>query len=47
MKLEYVEIVDMQTLHSVNNYNDIKNLIICIVVFLGEIRLIDNIKLFY
>lgn len=47
MKLEYVDIADINTLQAIDDFSDEKNMIICIVVFLGEIRLIDNIKLFY
>jgi pantoate--beta-alanine ligase len=43
MKLEYFEIVDKQTLLAVKNLTDSKNCIACIALFLGKIRLIDNI----
>ena len=44
MKLEYFEIVDSQTLLPIY-FKKEDNVIACIAVFLGEIRLIDNIIL--
>lgn len=46
MKLEYFEIVDKQSLLPVKNLTDSKNCIACIALFLGKIRLIDNIIIF-
>ncbi|MBE9491633.1 MAG: pantoate--beta-alanine ligase [Bacteroidetes bacterium] len=45
MKLEYIEIVDKQTLLPISSLDENKRCIACIAVYLGEVRLIDNIKL--
>lgn len=47
MQLEYFEIVDSTNLIPINDAskNTINGRIACIAVFLGEIRLIDNIKI--
>jgi pantoate--beta-alanine ligase len=45
-RVEYVEIVDMESLRPVNDWNDSKHVIICVAVFLGQVRLIDNMVLF-
>ena len=44
MKLEYFEIVNTETLVPVNVIDDSYSRIACIAVYLGNIRLIDNIK---
>ena len=46
MKLEYFEIVDKKTLSQGTKLLRNKNLIACIALFLGKIRLIDNIAIF-
>ncbi len=46
MKLEYFEIVDMYTLKSIRTWAESKNVIACIAVYVGNVRLIDNIILF-
>ncbi len=46
MKLEYFEVVDMETLMPIKKRTDNKNIIACIAVYLNKIRLIDNIILF-
>ncbi|MCW3071948.1 MAG: Pantothenate synthetase [Bacteroidetes bacterium] len=45
MQLEYFEIVDAETLQPVNDYKDAKNVVACIALKLGNVRLIDNIIL--
>ncbi|NVO01149.1 MAG: pantoate--beta-alanine ligase [Bacteroidetes bacterium] len=45
-KLEYFEIVNIQNLKSVEDFSEKKNCIACIAVYLGDVRLIDNIILF-
>jgi pantoate--beta-alanine ligase len=45
-KLEYFEIVNIQNLKSVEDFGEKKNCIACIAVYLGDVRLIDNIILF-
>ena len=46
MKLEYFEIVDMYTLEPLTTWLGSKNIITCIAVQVGNVRLIDNIILF-
>lgn len=46
LKVEYFEIVDFDSLHSLNNWSDSTKPIGCIAVFAGEVRLIDNIRFF-
>jgi pantoate--beta-alanine ligase len=46
LKVEYFEIVDFDSLHSLSNWDDSIKPIGCIAVFAGEVRLIDNIRFF-
>jgi pantoate--beta-alanine ligase len=46
LKLEYIEVVDMHTLQPVNDWSGSKELIVCVAVYDGSVRLIDNIVLF-
>ncbi len=46
MKLEYFEIVDLFTLEPLTTWLGSKNVIACIAVYVGNVRLIDNIILF-
>lgn len=43
LEVEYVEIVDEISLKITENWNEPGNKVICITVYAGEIRLIDNI----
>ena len=43
-KLDYFEIVDAETLQSIDKYDSEINIIGCIALYIGEVRLIDNIK---
>lgn len=43
MRVEYYEIVDGNTLESINEWSGSDYIVGCITVFCGEIRLIDNI----
>jgi pantoate--beta-alanine ligase len=45
-KMEYFEIADTETLQPVSSWSDSKHIIACIAIFLGKIRLIDNILIF-
>jgi pantoate--beta-alanine ligase len=45
-KLEYFEIVDMDTLEPILSWTESKRVIACIAVYFGKVRLIDNIILF-
>ncbi len=42
---EYFEIVDATTLLPIDNWDDCEHTVGCIAVFLGSVRLIDNIRL--
>lgn len=44
--LEYIEIVDTQTLQSITDLKQTKSAVACIAVKLGEVRLIDNVILY-
>lgn len=46
MKLEYFEIVDMYTLKPLRTWAESNNVVACIAVYVGKVRLIDNIILF-
>ena len=46
MKLEYFEIVDMYTLQPLKTWAQSTTVIACIAVWVGNVRLIDNIILF-
>jgi pantoate--beta-alanine ligase len=43
LRVEYAEIVDSSTLQPVENWNSNKEIVCCVAVFCGKIRLIDNI----
>ena len=44
LRLEYFEIVDGNTLQKIGDWNETSYAVVCITVFFGEVRLIDNIK---
>ena len=44
LKPDYFEIVNAQTLQSIENLKDSKEIVGCIAVYVGEVRLIDNIR---
>ncbi len=44
-RLEYFDIVDDKTLLPVNSWNDKVGTIACVAVWLGSVRLIDNIRI--
>jgi pantoate--beta-alanine ligase len=44
MKLEYFDIVDAETLQIVHNIRNHKSVVGCIAVYLGNVRLIDNVN---
>ena len=44
LRLEYFEIVDGNSLQTVCDWKDGSYIVVCITVFCGEVRLIDNIK---
>jgi pantoate--beta-alanine ligase len=45
-KIDYVEVADDQLLQPVMHWNDTKGVRIFIAVFLGNVRLIDNMRIF-
>ncbi|MCX6245186.1 MAG: pantoate--beta-alanine ligase [Bacteroidetes bacterium] len=45
-QVEYLEIVDKDDLHPIGSWKEKNNAITCTAVFLGDVRLIDNIELF-
>ncbi len=44
-KVEYIQIVDGNTLQSINNWNQTNYPVVCAAAFLGDVRLIDNLEL--
>lgn len=42
LRTEYIEFCEPNTLKPVNSFKDIKEIVICVAVFSGEVRLIDN-----
>ena len=46
IKIEYFEIVDMYTLKSLKTWAESNHVIACIAVYVGKVRLIDNVILF-
>ncbi|MDD2797471.1 MAG: pantoate--beta-alanine ligase [Bacteroidales bacterium] len=44
LRVEYFEIVDAQTLQSIEDWSETENPVGCIAVFCGEVRLIDNLS---
>lgn len=45
-RVEYAEVVDTQTLQPFEDWHDAEHAVICVVAFIGKVRLIDNIVLF-
>lgn len=43
-KVEYFEIVNGDTLAAIKDWNDAKHIVGCITVYVGKVRLIDNIE---
>jgi len=46
MKVEYIEICHGETLKLLEFVSDAESIVVCTAVFLGKVRLIDNIKIF-
>lgn len=46
LRLEYFEVVDEESLQSVENIREHAQVALCIAAYLGEVRLIDNLLLF-
>lgn len=45
-RVEYAEIADADSLMPFADWDDTEHAVICVAVFLGEVRLIDNIRLY-
>ena len=45
-RVEYFEIVNKNDLHILENWKEKENALACVAVFLGDVRLIDNMELF-
>ena len=45
MEVEYFEIVDTEKLQPVKSLNDAKHTVACVAAYLGNVRLIDNMRL--
>jgi pantoate--beta-alanine ligase len=45
-RVEYAEVVDSQSLMPFEDWEDAEHARVCIAVFLGQVRLIDNIELY-
>jgi pantoate--beta-alanine ligase len=45
LEVEYVEIVNADTMQTVSEWDDSPEIVVCVAVYAGQIRLIDNIRL--
>jgi pantoate--beta-alanine ligase len=45
-KVEYVEVADARTLQPFSDWMDAEHAVVCVAVFLGPVRLIDNLRLY-
>ena len=45
-RVEYVDVVDTETLQPFEDWNDVEHAVVCVAAFIGSVRLIYNIKLF-
>jgi len=45
-RVEYVDVVDAETLQPFEDWQDVEHAVVCVAVFIGKVRLIDNIVLF-
>ncbi len=45
-KIDYVEIAEDQYLQPIKHWNDARGVLIFVAVFLGKVRLIDNLRIF-
>ncbi|MBK7172788.1 MAG: pantoate--beta-alanine ligase [Bacteroidales bacterium] len=46
LKVEYVSVVDAETLLPFSEWEEVQHAVVCVAVYLGEVRLIDNIRLY-
>ena len=45
-RIEYVEVADTLTLQPLDDWQDAEHAVICVAVYIGQVRLIDNIELY-
>jgi pantoate--beta-alanine ligase len=45
-RVEYVDVVDTETLQPFEDWNDAEHAVVCVAAFIGKVRLIDNIVLY-
>ena len=45
-RVEYVQVADATTLMPVTDWEESEHAVVCVAAYLGEVRLIDNIRLF-
>ncbi len=45
-RIEYVDIVDTETLQPFEDWSDVEHAVVCVAAFIGNVRLIDNIVLY-
>jgi len=45
LKIEYLEIVDDNSLETISNWNENKHISCCVAAYCGEVRLIDNMQI--
>lgn len=45
-RIEYVDAVDAETLQPVDDWQDAEHAVVCVAVYIGQVRLIDNIVLY-
>jgi len=45
-RVEYVDVVDTETLQPFEDWNDAKHAVVCVAALIGKVRLIDNIVLY-
>lgn len=46
LRVEYVAVADATTLMPFNDWEDVNEAVVCVAVFLGQVRLIDNMRLY-
>lgn len=44
--LEYIEFADAETLMPITTWSDASHCVVCVAIYFGEIRLIDNIRVY-
>jgi pantoate--beta-alanine ligase len=44
-RVEYVEVVDTETLQPIDDWQDAEHAVVCVAAFIGQVRIIDNVVL--